>query len=105
MPDQDSSNKRPSAEPDEIVEAVVKAAIDRAIARLQNIRDYAGRPAWNEVVRQEMRTALTAAIPLIRAQAVAEIVAWLRDKPRGLGACYDPVLLADAIERGDHLEV
>lgn len=49
--------------------------------------------------------ALTAAIPLIRAQAVAEIVAWLRDAAGSHGQS-DFVIhcrqLANAIERGEH---
>lgn len=39
-------------------EDVAKAAIDRAIARLQALPNHAGRPAWDAIVAEEIRAAL-----------------------------------------------
>lgn len=61
-----------------------------------------------EYLAYELRTALTASLPAIRAQAVAEIVAYLRmgehvhSRSGSLESEMVFKLIADAIERGEH---
>ena len=50
------------------VAAMVEGAMDRAIKRLQQLHDYAGRPAWDQVLREEISgpiNALTAQLATI----------------------------------------
>jgi uncharacterized coiled-coil protein SlyX len=68
-----------------------KEAIDRAIERLQNLPDYAGRPSWDKVVAEELNN--------IIAQKDAEIEQ-LRNKVRWLEMCENTVVKQNAeIER------
>ncbi len=55
------------------VERHAKEVIDRAISRLQALPDYAGRPAWDKVVAEELRAAITA----LSTSAGQERVRWL----------------------------
>lgn len=89
--------QRPSVVPDEVVEAAVKQGL--SIATI-------GTPS--EVQVQIAYNVARAAIPLIRAQAVAEIVAYLRmgehvhSRSGSLESEMVFKLIADAIERGEH---
>lgn len=98
--------ERPSAAPDEIVEAVALTLLNlrRRQLRLQEITTLDGLQdqIWRDQ-RRQAKAALTAAIPLIRAQVVAEIVAWLRGTAHGAPLTMARQL-ADAIEREDHLK-
>lgn len=50
-----------SAEVGDLVSKEAEAAVQRAIDRLRSMHDYAGRPAWDQVVADEMRIAIRAA--------------------------------------------
>lgn len=44
---------------DEELDALVKQAMDRAIERLQNLHSHAGRPAWDQVICEELSEPIT----------------------------------------------
>lgn len=44
---------------DEELDALVKQAMDRAIERLQKLHSHAGRPAWDQVLREELSGPIT----------------------------------------------
>lgn len=52
----------------EQLERLAKDCIDRSITRLRNLHDAAGRPAWDQVVQQELRVTLDYIIEALRAK-------------------------------------
>jgi hypothetical protein len=64
---------------------VSSLAIDRAIERLKALPDYAGRPAWDKIVAEEIAAAL--ASHNTEADALREALERIR-KP-GVGAALD----------------
>jgi hypothetical protein len=77
---------------DEELDALVKQAMDRAIERLQKLHSHAGRPAWDQVICEELSKPFTTLRAQL-AEALFERDAWRNQ-------CRDPLSssLAKAIE-------
>lgn len=96
---------RPSVVPDEVVEIV---ALSVAQYLYEPGFEPLADPETRDFCENVARAAITAAIPLIRAQAVAEIVAYLRmgehvhSRSGSIESERVFKLIADAIERGEH---
>jgi hypothetical protein len=63
-----------------LVERLTTEAIDRSIARLRGLPEYAGRPTWDQVVAEELRAAILSLTA--RNKALEEENAQLRQKFR-----------------------
>jgi hypothetical protein len=46
--------------PTEDVERVASQVVERTVARLRELHDYAGRPSWEKVIAEELRAAIEA---------------------------------------------
>ena len=62
----------PAPEAGDLISRAASEAIDRAIARLQKLHEAAGRPEWDRIVAEEMRTALRALPAPVSAVDVSE---------------------------------
>jgi uncharacterized protein YbjQ (UPF0145 family) len=61
-----------------LVERLAKQAIDNSITRLRALHDYAGRPAWDAVVADEIGKVLDALVPEA-AEAITTLQSQLAD--------------------------